>query len=155
MILRIVISNPVSAKEVLALQIPSYTVEAKLIDCYDIPALKDSVETLQKCGETFFGYYEKEMLVGALSLKIQEGVIDIHRLIVHPDHFRKGIAKQLMNFVEAEIEDVHTIIVSTGSKNEPAVRFYLNNGFRNIGELQITETLFITKFMKNVGSLHH
>lgn len=152
MILQIDVTNPLTANEVLAVQIPSYTVEAKLINFYDIPALKDSVETLQKCGESFYGYYEQGILVGAISLKVDGGVVDIHRLIVHPEHFRKGIAKQLLNFVMKEIQDIHTIIVSTGSKNSPAVLFYLKNGFMNIGEIQITEGLTITKFQKNIDS---
>lgn len=152
MILQIDISNPLTANEVLAVQIPSYTVEAKLINFYDIPALKDSVETLQKCGESFYGYYEQEILVGAISMKVHEGVVDIHRLIVHPEYFRKGIAKQLLNYITKEIQDIHTIIVSTGSKNTPAVLFYLKNGFMNIGEIQITEGLTITKFQKNIES---
>jgi GNAT superfamily N-acetyltransferase len=40
--------------------------------------------------------------------------MDIHRLMVHPKHFRKGIAKLLLEFIESNEEDIETIIVSTG-----------------------------------------
>lgn len=50
------------AEIILKLQIPAYMVEAKLINFYDIPPLKDTVETLQKCGEKFFGYFEENEL---------------------------------------------------------------------------------------------
>jgi ribosomal protein S18 acetylase RimI-like enzyme len=49
--------------------------------------------------------------------------------MTHPKHFRKEIAEVLLAFVESNIEDFETTIVSTGSKNTPAVTFYLKNGF--------------------------
>jgi hypothetical protein len=32
-------------------------VEANIIGSYAIPPLKDTVDKLQQCGESFFGYY--------------------------------------------------------------------------------------------------
>lgn len=55
-----------NAEDILNLQIPSYQVEAEIIGSYDIPPLKDTVDTLQSCGETFFGYYDNEALCGAI-----------------------------------------------------------------------------------------
>lgn len=89
MIKKIDITNPKLAKEVLNIQIPSYNVEAEIIDYYELPPLKDTVETLQQCEETFFGYYVNEELCGVISMKVDNGIIDIHRLMVHPKHFRK------------------------------------------------------------------
>ncbi|MDF0725480.1 hypothetical protein PY093_01985 [Cytobacillus sp. S13-E01] len=51
---KIDITNPIFAKEVLNVQIPAYKVEAEIIDYYDIPPLRDTVETLQQSQETFF-----------------------------------------------------------------------------------------------------
>src|SRR5699024_12347757 len=69
--------------------------------------------SLQQCGETFYGYYSNGWLCGVVSIKTAKCVIDIHRLMVHPNHFRKGIAKKLLNFVEGNKEKFKTIIVST------------------------------------------
>ena len=124
MIKKIDITNSKLAKEVLNIQIPSYKVEAEIIDFYEIPPLNDTVETLQQCGETFFGYYLSEKLCGVISIKTEKNVMDIHRLIVHPKYFRKGIAKMLLDFIESNIEGIETIIVSTGSENTPATYFY-------------------------------
>ena len=44
---KIDITNPKLAKDVLNIQIPSYKVEAEIIDFYEIPPLKDRVDTLQ------------------------------------------------------------------------------------------------------------
>jgi GNAT superfamily N-acetyltransferase len=150
MIKKIDITNAKLAEEVLNIQIPSYNVEAEILDFYELPPLKDTVETLQQCEETFFGYYVNEELCGVISMKVDKGIIDIHRLMVHPKHFRKGIAKILLNFVESNIEDSKTLIVSTGSKNIPAVTFYLKNGFIQTEETRLGEHLSLTSFKKNI-----
>lgn len=150
MIKKIDITNPRFAEEVLNIQIPSYMVEAEIIDFYEIPPLKDTVETLQQCRETFFGYYISEELCGAISIKVEKDVMDIHRLIVHPKYFRKGIAKMLLDFIESQFEGIETIIVSTGSKNTPAVNFYEKNGFSKIGETRVNERLSLTAFKKKI-----
>ena len=108
---KIDITNPKFAEEVLNIQIPSYMIEAELINFYEIPPLKDTVDTLQQCGETFYGYYLNEELSGVISIKIANGVLDIHRLMVHPKHFRKGIAKMLLDFIERCEKGIERIIV--------------------------------------------
>lgn len=148
MIKKIDITNPEVSKEVLNIQIPSYNVEAKIIDFYDIPPLKDTVQSLQQCGETFFGYYLNKELCGVISIKTDGRIIDIHRLMVHPKHFRKGITEKLLNFIEVELEKFEAIVVSTGTQNAPAVAFYLKNGFLKTEEIQITEFLSLTTFKK-------
>ena len=143
------ISNSKNAEDVLNIQIPSYKVEAEIIGSYEIPPLKDTVYTLQHCGETFFGYYENEELCGVISIKVDGDGVDIHRLIVHPNHFRKGIAQMLLNFIETKFHG-ETIKVATGSKNIPAVSFYKKNGFQNIKEVKVNEQLSLTFFEKKL-----
>ncbi|GAE31629.1 GNAT family N-acetyltransferase [Alkalihalobacillus hemicellulosilyticus] len=143
------INNSKYAEDVLNVQILSYRVEAEIIGSYEIPPLKDTVYTLQHCDETFFGYYENKELCGAISLKVVDDEIDIHRLIVHPNHFRKGIAQLLLNFIESKYE-VKKIKVATGSKNSPAVRFYKKNGFQDIKEIMVNEQISLTFFEKKL-----
>lgn len=150
MIKKIDITNPKLAEEVLNIQRLSYKVEAEIIDFYELPPLKDTVEMLQHCGENFFGYYIDDELCGVISIKAEKGIIDIHRLMVHPKHFRKGIAKRLLEFIESSKEGFETLIVSTGSKNKPAVTFYLKNGFSKSGETRVTERLSLTTFKKEI-----
>ncbi len=150
MIRKIDITIIKNTEDVLCLQRLSYAIEAHLIGFDEIPPLKDTVMTLHNCNEVFYGYYEKEQLSGAISFQVADGVMDIHRLMVHPDHFRKGIAKRLLNYVESNENDVETVIVSTGSKNLPAVKFYKRNGFIKTAETTVAEDLSITSFKKKV-----
>ncbi|RDU34978.1 GNAT family N-acetyltransferase [Neobacillus piezotolerans] len=148
MIRPIDITNENEALDVLRIQLPSYQVEAELIDFYGIPALNDTAETLMKSGETFYGYYENGSLCGAISFKKENGTIDIHRLMVHPDHFRKGIARQLLHSLVQNNREEKRLIVSTGANNTPAVRFYEQSGFQKTAEDIIAGTLAIARFEK-------
>ncbi|WP_245153963.1 GNAT family N-acetyltransferase [Jeotgalibacillus proteolyticus] len=135
------------AEMVLAVQLPAYRVEAAIIGFYDIPPLKDTATTLQQCRETFYGYFLNEELCGVISLKLENEIIDIHRLIVHPNHFKKGIAQKLLTFIENEYK-TKPLKVSTASKNLPAIRFYEKNGFQKCKELTLSEELSLTFFEK-------
>ncbi|WP_442599805.1 GNAT family N-acetyltransferase [Neobacillus sp. D3-1R] len=117
----------------------------------DIPPLKDTIESLQQCEETFFGYFLEEELCGVISFKMNENVLDIHRLIVHPDHFRKGIAQLLLNFVECQFKGITSLIVTTGAKNRPAIKFYEKNGFIKTEEMIVNECLALSSFEKKTS----
>nr|WP_203362808.1 GNAT family N-acetyltransferase [Bacillus sp. REN10] len=148
MIKELDITNQKIAEEVLKIQLLSYKVEAEIIGFFELPPLKDTVKTLQQCGETFFGYFVNNELCGAISIKkAEKNIIDIHRLLVHPKHFRKGIAEKLLTIIERNRE-AEKVIVSTGSKNTPAVRFYLKHGFQIVEERKVNEHLFLTHFEK-------
>lgn len=142
---------PKNAEKLLEIQMPAYKVEAEIIGYHDIPPLKDTVNTLKQCGETFFGYYINEELCAAISVKVIDNEVDIHRLIVHPDHFRKGIAQNLLTFIEGQF-DTKTLLVATGSKNKPAITLYKKNGFHMTKEVQVNEHLSLTYFEKKLLS---
>lgn len=146
MIKKIDITHPDIAKEVLDIQLPAYQIEAELIGFDEIPTLKDTVETLQQCGEIFYGYYIDGTLCGIISFVIASSVLDIHRLFVNPGHFRKGIAKQLLDHILSVETGFDTVVVKTGAKNIPALRFYNNNGFVQEEDLVINEQLSMAQF---------
>lgn len=145
MIKEIEIDKKREAETVLNLQIPAYKVEADIIGSDEIPPLKDTVETIQSCEETFYGYYLHEELCGAISVKVTDEEVDIHRLIVHPDHFRKGIAQKLLDFVENQFQN-RVLKVATGAKNTPAVQFYEKNGFEKRKEVTVSKEITLTFF---------
>ncbi|MED4238197.1 GNAT family N-acetyltransferase [Priestia megaterium] len=149
MIKRLDNKNREIATEILSTQIPSYLVEATIIDYYDLPPLKDTIDSLQQCQETFFAYYLQEELCGIISFKLDRTEVDLHRLIVHPEHFRKGIAQKLLDFVET-IEGVKSMRATTGAKNTPAINFYLKNGFRKLQEVKVDEHLTLSSFRKYI-----
>lgn len=87
-------------------------------------------------------------LCAVISIKLDNKVVDIHRLIVHPNHFGKGMAQALLNLLESTF-DFRTIQVATGSKNTPAVNFYIKNGFEKTREVTVNDQISLTFFEKS------
>ncbi|MEH7353303.1 GNAT family N-acetyltransferase [Neobacillus drentensis] len=135
-------------KELHELQRSSYLIEAKLINFFEIPPLKETLEELTVCGESFLGYFEGEILAGAISYTIDGEVLTICRMVVHPNHFRKGIAQKLLTTVEELNKENAVLNVSTGKENNPAKGLYLKNGYKLVGDLEVVPGLFISNFEK-------
>ncbi|MCM3124744.1 GNAT family N-acetyltransferase [Mesobacillus sp. MER 33] len=140
------LNHVIAAAEVLDLQKKSYRIEAELIGTEEIPPLKETFEQLQNCGETFMGYYIEGLLAGAVSFKKEGKVLDIHRMMVHPDYFRRGIAGKLL--AEIERQDRQEIIVSTGAANTPAIKLYEKLGFVRQHDSVVGNGLVIANFKK-------
>ncbi|BBM88019.1 GNAT family N-acetyltransferase [Candidatus Uabimicrobium amorphum] len=126
-----------------ALQRKCYTQEAQLINFYDIPPLQETREDLHHSEETFVGYVQQQQIQGVISYKIDNEVLDVHRLMVDPNHSRKGIAKSLVSFILQKKKDV---IVATPQKNIPAVNLYLQMGFTTTHHQVVAEGLQMQYF---------
>ena len=119
---------------VVVLQRASYRVEAELLGARTLPALTETPRRLRAAGEQFLGAFEDGRLVGAVAWKRSGPVVDIHRLVVHPDHFRRGIAGRLLDALDAAEADAELSLVATGAANAPARRLYERHGFSPVEE---------------------
>jgi ribosomal protein S18 acetylase RimI-like enzyme len=127
---RLAIDAPGAARDVLALQLAAYHVEAALLGVSDLPPLLEKPEDLLACGETFLCEQDPDgALLGVLGYTMRDGSVEICRLMVHPAHFRQGIASRLIAALFPEVEGWHTMRVATGSRNEPALALYRGCGF--------------------------
>ncbi|MFD1396863.1 GNAT family N-acetyltransferase [Kroppenstedtia eburnea] len=140
------ITHRETAQQVLDLQLPSYRVEAELTGFDGIPPLRDTVDTLISCGETFRGLYLDGELAGAISYKLEKNLLDIHRVMVHPRHFRKGVATALLQSLLDSTSEAHRVEVSTGSLNHPAKKLYRRLGFTEVGEEEAAPGFWMTRF---------
>jgi ribosomal protein S18 acetylase RimI-like enzyme len=138
-------------KKLFELQKTSYFVEAELIQFFDIPPLKESFNDFRQCGENFLGYFEGDEPTGALSYTIDGKDLTICRMIVHPKHFRKGIAQMLVSFVEETNREVEILKVSTGKDNTPSKNLYSKNGYLLICDLEVAPGFYISHFEKRIG----
>jgi ribosomal protein S18 acetylase RimI-like enzyme len=150
MIRELYLNDKETAASVLAVQLPAYKVEAELIGYGDLPPLNDTVSSLMACGETFFGYFEDEKLAGAISYKKDGNTVDIHRMIVHPAFFRRGIAQALLRHVLELEEEAEIFVVATGAENKPAGSLYLKNGFLLLEEQEVEPGLTLAFFEKKM-----
>lgn len=148
MIKKLDLKDPATAFRILELQTVSYSIEARMINFYGIPPLKDTIESLFCCDELFYGYYIEERIAGLISYIQIDALIDICRLAVHPEVFRRGIAGSLIDFVMNINSVTSRIIVSTGKNNVPAVNLYLKKGFNKVRDSEIANGIYITEFEK-------
>lgn len=148
MITNLHVGDEVIAQKILNVQIPAYEIEADIINFYEIPQLKDTVETIRTCNEIFLGYMIEEELVGAISYTADQNHIDICRLVVHPNHFRKGVAGSLVGYVIENVVKGKKVTVSTGAKNIPAKKLYSKFGFLEVKDIEVAPNVFITLLEK-------
>mgnify|MGYP000848840869 CR=1 FL=1 len=148
MMRRLDLQDKETAEKVLELQAASYKIEAQIIDFYDIPPLKDTIDSLRKSGEIFYGYFEDEALAGIISYKVIGNTLDIHRVAVHPSFFRMGIAQKMVNFIEGAEAGINKVVVCTGKENKPAVNLYLKNGYKKTEDIEIGRNIYLTAFEK-------
>ncbi|MDQ0428148.1 ribosomal protein S18 acetylase RimI-like enzyme [Planomicrobium stackebrandtii] len=132
------------AKEIQQIQQAAYRVEAELIRFDGIPQLYETLAEIQKSNETFLGYSEGQLL-GIISYQVKGGTVEIHRLVVSPNHFRKGVGKKLMEYLLEKFKE-HDFTVSTGTANKPATALYKAFGFREQGLLEVAPGVYCTQF---------
>lgn len=148
MIVKLNLKNNEEVLEILKLQLAAYKVEAAIMGFDEIPPLYDTIDTLRACGETFYGYFIEDVLAGLVSYKLEDKVLDIYRVAVHPHFFRGYIASQLLNYIEGLHVSATKIIVSTGRENKPAINLYFKNGFRKVEDYEVEEGIYLTSFVK-------
>ena len=132
------------AKEIQNIQQAAYRIEAKLIGFDEIPQLYETVQEIQNSQEIFVGY-STERLQGVVSFQVEQRTVDIHRLVVDPDHFRKGIGKQLLTYLLEHYEG-YRFTVSTGAANKPAIALYQAYGFREQRIFEVAPGVYCTQF---------
>ncbi len=137
---------------IVALQRASYRIEADLLGARTLPALTETPRQLRNCGEDFLGAYEGERLVGAVSWKRDGALLDIHRMVVHPDRFRRGIAGRLLAALDEHEPGVERTVVATGAANPPARRLYERHGFTPVEERVVSGSIGIVIYERLVTS---
>jgi GNAT superfamily N-acetyltransferase len=141
---RLDLSDPHTLRALWDLQRESYAVEAELTGFDGIPALRESLEELRDCGESFLGLHDETGLAGAVSwVRLLDGILDICRLMVHPRVHRRGIATVLLDSLD-RAEPAQRAVVSTGTANHPALALYIRRGFTPVGARMVGPATSVT-----------
>lgn len=139
------------AELVWRLQHAAYYVEAQYIGQSVLPPLMDTIHSLQNCGESFYGVMTDDELVGAISCHGDDDTVTICRLMVHPDYFRRGIAKEMLIHAETLYAETRMFKVAAGSDNIPAIRLYESMGYRPGSEREIIHGIRLREYCKIIG----
>lgn len=130
----------------------AYRVEADLIGFDGIPPLHETAEQVCASSETFWGCRLEGRLAGVIAferIEQPEAEVEISRLIVHPDFFRRGIGSRLLEVVLARHPEAVRFTVSTGEKNIPAVSLYERYGFQTDGRREVAPGVWIMIMSRN------
>ncbi len=134
------LGDPRTVDAIVLLQRASYRVEADLLGARTLPALTETPRQVRAAGDQFLGAFEGERLVGAVAWKRRGPLLDIQRLVVHPDRFRRGIAGRLLDALDEREPDAERTIVATGAANAPARRLYERHGYTPAEERLVSDS---------------
>ena len=118
------------AEEIYAVFQASYAIETELlnVNLFDFPPLKRSISNFIESTSEFYAFHKNETIAAIIELTSNNDVTAINSLVVHPDFFRQGLGKQLMQFVLKTFKS-NLFIVETGVDNLPAIALYKKVGF--------------------------
>ncbi|WP_096440063.1 GNAT family N-acetyltransferase [Alteribacter populi] len=151
MIKKINLQDDCLASILYNLQRKAYTVEADILKYDGLPPLKESLRKFKNCGEAVIGYFQNQTVLGFLSYERSGKDLTICRLVVSPEHFRKGIAQQLLAHMDCAESNVTSIYVATGRGNDPACLLYEKNGNQWVRDEEVEKGVFIRKFRKLIA----
>ncbi len=93
---------------------------------------------LNSGGEFLVGELDGEIVAMGAFRKITPEKAEIKRMRVHPDHQRKGFGQLIYNQLEQTARQMgyKILILDTSTKQIPAQKFYLKNGYQEIQRIK-------------------
>ena len=123
--------------ELYRLQLLAFESEAEMIGSRAVPAL---METAEHSRADFPNWTVWKILspegaiVAAIRCRQDGDIIEIGRLMVHPDWRRQGLARQMLRAVDKTFPDVPKELY-TCTKSWINIRLYTNMGYRPVREV--------------------
>ena len=138
---------------ILALQKLAYRSEAELYGDDSIPPLTQTLEGIRKeFGRAVFLKAEEKggHIVGSVRATAAAGTCQIGRLIVHPDHQRRGIGSALMHAIEACFPEARRFELFTGDRSVDNQRLYRGLGYSEFKRAHLAGAVWLV-FMEKPG----
>lgn len=119
------------AEKIIQLQRLAYQSEGERYNDWSLPALTQTVESLQTEFEQqiILKAVKGDEIVGSVRAFMQQDICNIGRLIVHPHHQRQGIGSKLLRNIETLNRHARLFKLFTGSKSLDNIRLYQQHGY--------------------------
>ena len=147
---RIEKANLEDLDEILRLQYLAYQSEAALFGSNDIPPLKQKLDEVTEeyaQGRILKMIDEDGTIIGSVRAKEADGTVYIGKLMVHPDHRRKGYGRRLLTEIERNFPGKrYELFTSTRSKDN--IRLYQDNGYREFDQRIVKDDLIFVYMEK-------
>lgn len=132
--------------ELYRLQLLTFESEAEMIGCRLIPALMESEADYRG---TFNQWHTYKMvddagkIIGGIRYQYDAGVVEVGRLMVHPDYRQQGLARKLLGFVDEQCSQDRRVLY-TCTKSWINIKLYTKMGYKAVREIQDdTELSFV------------
>ena len=135
--------------EILQLQYLAYQSEADLFGNREIPPLK---QTLDEVADEFdkgiiLKMTDGNAIIGSVRAKEQNGTVYIGKLMVHPDHRRKGLGTKLLAAIEEQYPGKrYELFTSTRSSDN--IRLYSKLGYTEFDRKAVNDELCFVYMQK-------
>ncbi len=141
--------------DILQLQYIAYQSEAEILNDFDIPPLKQTLEEVQSeyaRGIILKAVDENSGIIGSVRGYSENGVLYIGKLIVKPDCQGRGIGTELLRQIE-NICPHKRCELFTSSESKRNIRLYEKNGYRIFKKEEVSPKLtfvYLEKFSVDV-----
>ena len=136
---------------ILDLQYLAYQSEARLLNNFSIPPLKQTlseVEAEYRRGVILKAVGEEGMIIGSVRAYAEDGTLFIGKLMVHPDYQGKGIGTKLLSEIEWVCPQGRYELF-TSDKSAKNLSLYGRAGYKRFKTLEISRDLrfvYLEKF---------
>ncbi|HEY6458378.1 MAG TPA: GNAT family N-acetyltransferase [Steroidobacteraceae bacterium] len=139
------------APAILELQRLAYQSEAKLYNDWSLPPLMQTLESLREefSHSNVLKAVAAEHIIGSVRARAVDGLGQIGRLIVHPDHQGQGLGSELLKRAEVALREVSIFELFTGTRSEANIRLYQRHGYRISRTQALSPTVSITFMQKS------
>jgi ribosomal protein S18 acetylase RimI-like enzyme len=137
---------------ILCLQRQAFREEAEHVGDMSIKPMSQTLEELRSefDGSVILKYVLDGEIVGSVRAKVDGSTCRISRLIVRPDHWRKGIGRALVGEIEHRFADVSRFELYTRIDHQRTRPFYQSLGYEPFRTEYHSDTLsFVHLFKPN------
>ena len=112
--------------------------EAEMIGSRMVPALMESEEEFKA---TFTQWHTYKLvddggrIIGGIRYQYDDGVVEVGRLMVHPNHRQQGLARKLLVFVDEQCSQDRRVLY-TCTKSWINIKLYTKMGYKAVREIQ-------------------
>ncbi len=138
------------AVEIIELQKRAFLSEAEMYGDYSIPPLTQSLDDLISGfgRRTTLKAVRDGRIIGSVNGCMDGETCLIGRLMVHPDHRKRGIATRLMEAVEHRFGSARTWELFTGELSRDNIRLYQRLGYVITARQPLPEGRFALVYMR-------
>lgn len=128
--------------------IGQHQVNYMLNKMYNADAMKEQMQS----GQIFFLVFENAQAIAFFSYNIKEDSSGfLHKLYILKEYRGKGVAQQILNFVELELkkQSVKKYRLTVNRQNIQAINFYFKAGFKieQVADFDIGNNFFMNDFV--------